>query len=318
MTNIPSFVKFNYSLRPSKQVERKLIVELLHRLSIAMPDYDFGSYTYVGLGSVYYTDFVLFHKYLYMTKMICVERENIPKRMEFNRPYDFIKLYMKPFSDVIPELHREARHVVWLDYDSVISVEQLWDISGVIRVLAPGSFLLVTVDGEPRIPADLEDEEMSLDQKKKVAVAQLEENFGRFIPKPLELRHFTPNAFPRVLATIVSNQIKAATDGRRDIEFAQLVNFRYKDGAQMVSLGGLVDRPDRIKRVKGSEIMDLMFVNQDLTPCSISVPPLTVREKLWLEQQPESAQLAFEVDDEMAQRFRRYRRYYPSYHEALL
>ena len=86
----------------------------------------------------------------------------------------------------------------------------------------------------------------------------------------------------------------------------------------MVSLGGLVDCPDRIERVMRGKIVDLNFVDQDITPSSISVPPLTVREKLWLDQQPEDAQLAFEVDEEMVQRFRKYRRYYPSYHEALL
>ena len=55
-----SFDKVNYSLRPAKQVERKVLVELLHQVSTAMPGYDVRNYTYVGFGSVYYTDFILF------------------------------------------------------------------------------------------------------------------------------------------------------------------------------------------------------------------------------------------------------------------
>jgi hypothetical protein len=67
-----SFEKFNYLLRPSKQVERKIFLEVLNRLR----DTGLGlsGFTYFGLGSVYYADFILFHKYLYINDMICVER----------------------------------------------------------------------------------------------------------------------------------------------------------------------------------------------------------------------------------------------------
>ena len=61
-----SFEKFNYLLRPSKQVERKLLIETMHHL--AASGYPIYKYTYVGLGSIYYADFMLFHKYLYINK----------------------------------------------------------------------------------------------------------------------------------------------------------------------------------------------------------------------------------------------------------
>ena len=77
-----SFEKFHYLLRPSKQVERKLLIETCHRLARA--NYRVSEYTYIGLGSVYFVDFVLLHRYLYIDDMICVEREAIPKRMKFN------------------------------------------------------------------------------------------------------------------------------------------------------------------------------------------------------------------------------------------
>ena len=74
-----SYEKFNYLLRPSKQVERKLFIETLHRLRDA--DYPICSYTYVGLGSIFYADFILFHKYLYIDRMICAERDEVERRM---------------------------------------------------------------------------------------------------------------------------------------------------------------------------------------------------------------------------------------------
>ena len=78
-----SFEQINYLLRPSKQVERKLFVEMF--LKLAQVGYDVPSYTYVGLGSVYFADFLLFNKYLYIDNMICVEHADIPNRMKFNK-----------------------------------------------------------------------------------------------------------------------------------------------------------------------------------------------------------------------------------------
>ena len=80
---VESFSRFNYLLRPSKQVERKLFIEALHRL--ALGSFRIHEYTYLGFGSPYYADFILFHKYLHIDSMVCVERENIPRRMQFNQ-----------------------------------------------------------------------------------------------------------------------------------------------------------------------------------------------------------------------------------------
>ena len=51
----------------------------------------------------------------------------------------------------------------------------------------------------------------------------------------------------------------------------------------MLSLGGVVDSADQIQRLGKSGVMDLDFVNSGADPVPISVPPLTVREKLWLD-----------------------------------
>ena len=319
MTSLPdSFIKVNYLLRPSKQVERKLLVELLHQLSTAVAGYDVRKYTYLGFGSVYYTDFVLFHKHLYIDKMICVEGSGIRKRMEFNRPFDFIKLHMSRFSDLLPQLARDRRYFMWLDYDTGITDEHLRDVAGAIQMLRPGSVFLVTVDAEPRIPEDLEDPALSKDELEQGAVERLYEQCGSLYPRKLKRRHFTPGALPQVLATIIRNQIRAATRNRGDVEFAQLVNFRYKDGAQMVSLGGVVDSPTRVSELRKSSVMRLWFVNDTKEPRGISVPQLTVREKLWLDQHLEETEPEFELEEEMLKNFHQYRRYYPSYHEALL
>lgn len=319
MSALPdSFEKVNYLLRPSKQVERKLLVELLQQLSSEIRQYDIRSYTYLGFGSVYYADFMLFHKYLYIDKMICVEGSDIPRRMEFNRPYDFIDIRNGRFSTLLPDLDRKVRYVMWLDYDTSVTDEHLRDVAGAIRVLAPGSVFLVTLDAEPRIPRDLQRTSLSEDERKDRTIDRLQEHCGSLYHEEFGRKHFTKGALPGVLATIVRNQIADAVRKRDDVEFAQLVNFRYKDGAQMVSLGGIVDSAERLHEVRKSSVMELPFVNDTSEPRRISVPLLTVREKLWLEQNGDDAKPTFEVTGEMLANFRRYRRYYPSYYETLL
>ena len=51
-----SYLEVNYALRPSKEVERRMIIDALHILSCAgLPIRD---YQYTGLGSFYYVDLV--------------------------------------------------------------------------------------------------------------------------------------------------------------------------------------------------------------------------------------------------------------------
>src|SRR5438874_12849499 len=114
-----SYEKFNYLIRPAKQIERKLLIEGLHQLSAC--GFPIRQYRYVGLGSPFYADFVLFHKYLYIEDMICVEANDIRRRMKFNKPFPKVALQMRKVSEVIPKLDRALRHVVWLDYDKPLT-----------------------------------------------------------------------------------------------------------------------------------------------------------------------------------------------------
>jgi hypothetical protein len=102
-----SFKQFDYSLRPSKQVERKAMIEVLLNLSSA--GYAISDYTYLGFGSVYYVDFVMFHKYLFIRKMVCIEWGDVEKRMKFNKPFKFIKLKLMPLASYIPSLRPKER-----------------------------------------------------------------------------------------------------------------------------------------------------------------------------------------------------------------
>ena len=133
-----SFKQFNYGLRPSKHVERKAMVEVLLRLAKA--GYIINEYTYLGFGSPYYIDFVLFHKFLFIDDMICIEWGDIPRRMKFNKPFKCIKLKMGALLNHIPSLSTRKKYLVWLDYDRPLDPELLQDIDGVLNRLCRRAF----------------------------------------------------------------------------------------------------------------------------------------------------------------------------------
>lgn len=310
-----SFLKFNYLLRPSKQVERKLFIEALHRLPLG--GFDLKVYRYVGFGSVYYADFVLFHKYLFIDEMVCVEAEPIPRRMGFNKPFDFISVEMKTFAELLPELDRTRRHIVWLDYDYPLDADILRDVEGCLHVLPAESILLVTVDAQPRIEFEEGDDDCTQREIVDRTVRRFEEELGRYYPGGVERSVFSSNALPKCFATVLRNKINevVSKEGR---EFVHMFNLRYADGAQMLTVGGMIGDAAVRERVTASGVFELEFVGDFEDPVVVSVPPLTIREKHWLDQNLRTgAEVALEVTEEMVASYRRYYRHYPTYYETL-
>lgn len=317
---LESFEKFNYLLRPSKQVERKLFIEALHHMSTI--GYKIAEYTYVGLGSVYYADFILFHKYLYINSMICAEASDIPKRMDFNKPFNFIDLKKDKISKVLPDLDRNLKYFVWLDYDYALKSEILQDVIGFLHILTPGSIFAVTVDAEPRLPEDIESESMTRDQLIDRRVRELTEEFGNYYPGKIKRKLYSYKKLPRFFATVLINLMQEAMTRRPGLGFLQLFNFKYADGAQMLTIGGLIDEVSAIRRVKRSDLFRLEFITDKPEPIPISVPPLTIREKQCLDQMLKEGlqadDLPFELREEILNNFRKYYRHYPTYYETLI
>jgi len=283
---MPSFEKINYLLRPSKQVERKLMLETMQKLSEM--GYFLHEYTYFGFGSIYYADFILFHKYLHITEMICAEINNIEKRMLFNKPYEFINLEMKSAGSIIPELNREKRHLVWLDYDYSLDVDILSDLRSCLHVLAPGSILIISLSSELRSLQRKIDinvsKKMKYSEKCAWVIEYLNDLVGSYYGTEIKNSHLAQNNLPPVMAKSIRNFIRSCLSARENMTFYQLFNYLYSDGTQMLTIGGIIDNSDREEKFEESNIYSLFSVTKDEIPIQISVPPLTNREKLWLDQ----------------------------------
>lgn len=315
-----SFEKVDYQVRPSKQVERRLFVEVLHRLSDAgLP---IQHHVYVGLGSVFYVDFQLFHRYLYIDNMICCESADIPHRMEFNKPYDFIKLRCMPVQDLVPEIEPTKPYFVWLDYDGWLDKDVLLDVEGFASRLGPGSILVVTVDAEVRLDELWLEETDSVLAREERLCEQYNETWGKYLQRAVAPADVTNSDLPRVVAEVLRVAIGRSVTARPDLKFVQLFNYRYADGAQMMTVGGVIADERLSHQIQTSGLLTHPGVEPGPVPRAITVPPLTSRERDWIDQRianPLRAEdLPFELEQAMLDAYIRYYRHYPTYRDLLL
>ena len=317
-----SFEKFNYGLRPSKQVERKILIEKLLRLS--QIGFDLRNYTYVGFGSVYYIDFIMFHKFHYLRDMLCVEWSDRPKRMKFNKPYKSVKLKMKPFADVVDSLSKKRPYLIWLDYDYPVNASMLQDIDSCIHRLAPGSIFLVTAEARARLteedPANVE--LLSVAKQEDFLVTKYKEAFGTLVDHDITSADLDKNAIINLFWQAINGRINDTLAMRDDITYSQVFNFYYADGAPMITVGGVIGKTADHQKLADASFYNEMLVTAGADPVKISVPHLTMKEKSWLDGKIDAkltvAQLAFELEADFLDNYRRFYKEYPTFIEALM
>jgi len=318
-----SYLSVNYSLRPAKQVERRMLIDgflLLSEIGFPIRDYN-----YMGMGSIHFVDFALFHKFLGIENMLSVEASyEIKKRVEFNVPYRaLIRVETGfPIGNFIPELSQSAKHVLWLDYDNVLSREMLQDIALAISSLSAGSILLVTVDTEP--PNNIDDRKEDTERNLKISREYFQEVAGDYLSPSLRDEEFKYDLLPTINIGAIRGAIQAGKRGRIKEIFIPLFNFLYADGHRMLTLGGMVGTKRDERKIAASRFarMDYARLSFGQEPYWIKVPILTRKEHLYLESYmpcPENwCPEDFELSTEEVAQYRKIYRFFPCYAELLL
>jgi hypothetical protein len=311
-TPTQSYLKVPYDLRPAKQVERRMLIDAFHRLASA--GFPITDYQYTGFGSIYFVDFILFHKLLGINKLLSVEFDlRIEKRVRFNAPFRGINIEMSPIGDVIPTLAKDDKHILWLDFDNIIEREHLSAVAQAASDLSPGSILLVTVDVEhpPGAgPADWR--------------RHFESQVGDYLGEKNRNSDFSRAELPALNGHIIEQAVKQGLVGRSNVAFEPLFNFVYKDGHEMLTVGGMFVTPAERRRVRGSSLDETLYYRPTLSgePYKIRVPKLTRKERLYLDRampcvdgwRPED----FELSEEDVSDYREIYRFCPAYAELLL
>lgn len=272
-----SYEKINYSLRPAKHIERKMMAEVFRHL----PSFgDIASYRYIGFGSIYFSDFYLFHKILGINDMVSIEKdEHNEKRFLFNRPFKCIDVKFGSSLEVLPKMTWEQRSIIWLDYDGTISKDVLADVEYLSSSVAMGSIIIVTLNAQP--------ERVEKDDPVDRAVDLLKTKVGdNNVPTDItghSLRKWgTALAYRRIIHNKVMEAIANKNGGRthsNKINYKQLFHFNYKDGAQMLTVGGIIYDEGQKQLFNVDFLKDKFdFLMTEDTPYEIHVPNLTYRE----------------------------------------
>jgi hypothetical protein len=325
-----SYEKVNYLLRPRKQIERKILIEILKNVR------SIDSYHYVGLGSIFYYDFILFHKYLNVTNMTSLDCEKEVSRFDFNRPYDFVTFVNKTTTEFLSEYDFAERTLMWFDYDSMLYDPKtqspndsiLNDIQIVTRRATPKTLFFITIDiGPPQV----------LQQQDAFRSA-----FGHLLPSKYKTELYRVNnarfllRYRYMIQEIILNFIEEESKFRR-AKFHKLFSFYYRDTAPMYTIGGIYDDTKGFRETQSLIASNEFISSRSNQITDIDVPILTYKEKIhldrkvrWLQRriakgkgkgelQRIMQQLKFEIrPPSMLQKYLRFYRYYPQYYEGII
>lgn len=311
-----SFNIVNYSLRPSKSIQRQIVFEglrtLLDRLNLQ-------DVVYVGFGSIWFVDFVMAHKILAIDSMISIEQDEIGyARARFNSPFATVKIRQGASSEVLPVICRDEAingrpWVLWLDYDRYFDEDMNDDLRLVVERAPENTIMLVTFNAlEGKYGAA------------KERPARLRELFESVVPANLSKNQCKDQRMQRTLAELGVKFMKStALDARRPGGFVPAFEIIYRDSAPMVTVGGVLPS-EANQRIAQSVVKASGWRCKPSEP--IRAPHLTMREAMALQSRlPDPSGLSrstvqalrFDLDEKEIEVYERYYREYPAFAEIV-
>jgi hypothetical protein len=273
----------NYTIRPAKCVERKIIRDELFRINKFA---NISDYKYIGFGSKYFSDFSLFHRTLHINDMVSIEKEiDNEVKYSFNKPFDCIDLKIGHSNDVLSKIEFDKRVVAWLDYDYGIDISMLTDLHIILENMLSGSFVIISYNSVPHKIGNLKAEfrnengshkELLLEKLKQMVTED-------FVPLDVPKNGLSkPKVFSKIVKSIFEIKIRhilseknAALPEEEKWSYRQIMYFHYKDGADMGTIGWVFYQNRDASDISRSSFESSEFYSED-DPYQISIPNLTI------------------------------------------
>ena len=265
--------KIDYRLRPSKAIQRHMIVDICRRLSSFAP---LTEYQYVGFGGLDFVDFALIHRSLGIFHMTSIEANTVQiDRYRYNRPFQSIEIIPGRATEHLGEVDWRKLSIVWLDYEQKLNHEVIGDIKLLCGRLQPGSALFVTVNAQP---------ETKLEERRRELVRRIGESR---IPPNVTDESLAKWGLANVQELILGDVIAGALRDRAvSSSWCQVLDVRYADDTRMQTLGGIVVAPGNKNAFDAARFQDLEFVRSaGEEPIFVRVPILTAKERRALDEQ---------------------------------
>ena len=296
-----SYRELHYAQRPAKNVERKMIVESLGGLDRLHKPEDLR---YIGLGSIYFTDFLLVHRQLAITKMLSIEKDSAVhhrNRFELNRPFNGVEVRHGRASQVLPDLDWTVPSICWLDYDGHLDDEILGDVETVVGSAKALTVLVLSVSVDPgAVQGDPKETTQRVDDLKRRIGP---ERMPRAVANDAHLGGWKladesykllNGAIERALrarnSSVVAGTRSTRAPATRAVEpddrltWTQFLHFRYEDGAKMLTIGGILHEARHMSAVDDCKLLDKQWARSGPDAFVIDIPKLTTREVLLLDR----------------------------------
>ena len=320
-----SYEKINYKIRPQKCVERKLIVELINCISNKLNI----EFNYIGLGSLFFADFVFFHKTTNIKSMKSIEDmrnkydntfdELKQTRFKNNIPYGFIELDSRKTCDVLPEVNYDENLFIWLDYDGNLEPYMLSDIEIIASGINKTSIFILTINSNiaPRYRDRYR-------YRNSINSIKLIEDFQPFTTKKLINTDFAPISYydtvMNMIDLLINNKLYESNSNRQNKIFScKISDIKYKDGVEIYSYIWMFHSEDDRKILEDDDFNSLKIVDNYI---DLSMDILTNIERKTIEKNIEkdlnhlSCKLG--LDQHIIKRYIEYYRYIPEYAEIFL
>ena len=312
-----SYESINFSLRPSKCVQREIVFGGLKSLSAVM---NLRNPLYIGLGSIWFTDFVMAHKVLEIDDMISMEANEVGfRRANFNKTYRSISVFEGQSSDLLPKILDQAKYqdrswIVWLDYDSAMDEDKVEEMRWLLLNIPPNSIVLFTFSAKLNAYGD----------RPSRRVKQLIKMLGSVIPNDLSGESCNKANLPLTLAKYTTDFLNSVVaDHARQGDFINCFKIRYFDSVEMVTVGGVLPTLETKPKVR-TVVTDRKW--KGLVDEMIKAPPMTLKEVATLQAElpcdgeltrARVKELGFDLLEDQIRSFQRYYKHLPSFAEIV-
>lgn len=305
---MPSFNIVNYSLRTNKSIQRNLVFEGARILKMGLNLRKLG---YVGLGSLWFTDFQTAHKALGVRDMYSMEADRIGfARAKFNQPFKTIRVQHGHSTKLLPRLLIDPNVIdrpwlFWLDYDHGLDEGIVDDLRLLIEKAPKNSIVVFTINcGKLGKPGG--------------RPARLRTLLGGVVPDELGTPECQDDQIGNTLLGLLTDFLASvAASVARPGGFVPAFRIAYQDGAPMVTFGGVLPAKQNVAAVAK------IVAARDwpgIVGHPIVVPPLTFKEAASFQAQLPSDRaltrtliksLGFDLEKAQVKSFEKFYRYYP-------
>lgn len=316
-----SYQNINYKLRPQKRIERALFSEIINRFIFNVQN----KVNYIGMGSLFFTDFVYFSKTTTIDKMISIEAmdEKTPEKTEAkrnrfinNKPLDRITLVTKYVKDAIEDddIPFDEHNFIWLDYDTSFYPSFINDLAKIVEKEQKTSIIAITYNSG--VPSKYKSEDI-------INTAECLKDYTKYSSPEIVEDDFVKSKYGYTVRKICESYLQREVEERNSIdgtsiELTEITTIHYRDGVNMSTIVWLLsdssfDKDKYISDIRGLDINENINLEMEI---------LTLYEKQQLDRSERKDHS--DVSKEMGislktvEQYYKYSKYIPEYTEVLI